>query len=219
MSSILSAIKFNFLYTMNRKKKNTEGMKKEDPESLVKDQLRTETGDDQCVEDPQPEGNTENGEKREELTPEQLLEAQIKKTEELNDRFLRLYAEFDNYRKRTIKERVELIQSASSDVISALLPVLDDFDRAIKAFEQSSEIDALKEGIMLVNSKFRTMLSQKGLEEMKSTGETFNTDLHEAVANIAAPTEEQKGKIIDEVEKGYYLNGKVLRYAKVVVGN
>jgi molecular chaperone GrpE len=202
---------------MNRKKKNTEEMKKEEQEGQVKDQVKT--GDDQSFENPQPEANIESGEKKEELTPEQLLEVQIRKTEELNDRFLRLYAEFDNYRKRTIKERVELIQSASSEVISSLLPVLDDFDRAIKAFEQSSGVDALKEGVVLVHSKFRNILEQKGLEEMKSIGEIFNTDLHEAIANIAAPTEEQKGKIMDEVQKGYYLSGKVLRYAKVVVGN
>jgi molecular chaperone GrpE len=204
---------------MNRKKKNTEGMKKEEKESQVKDHVKTEAGNEQTTENPQTEVSTENDEKPEELTLDQLLEAQIKKTEELNDRFLRLYAEFDNYRKRTIRERVELIQSASSDIISALLPVLDDFDRAIKAFEQSNGTEALKEGVVLVNSKLKSILVQKGLEEMKSIGEMFNTDLHEAVANVEVPAEEQKGKVIEEVAKGYYLNGKVLRYARVVVGN
>jgi molecular chaperone GrpE len=158
-------------------------------------------------------------EKQKELTPEQLIEELKKKTDELNDKYLRLYAEFDNYRRRTIKERVELITTSSSEIILSLLPVLDDFERAINAMEQSSDIDALKEGMILVNSKFRNILTQKGLVEMKSIGEAFSSDLHDAIANTPAPSEKMKGKIIDEVEKGYYLNGKILRYAKVVVGN
>lgn len=150
---------------------------------------------------------------------DQLIEKQQQQIAELNDKFLRTLAEFDNYRKRTMKERVELIQTASSEMILALLPVLDDFDRAVKAFEGSTDLNALQEGIVLVQQKFRTLLNQKGLEEMKSVGEVFDTDLHEAVANVPAAEEGQKNQVVDEVQKGYLLNGKVLRFAKVVVAN
>ncbi|MCK9203240.1 MAG: nucleotide exchange factor GrpE [Bacteroidales bacterium] len=139
---------------------------------------------------------------------------------ELNDKYLRLYSEFDNYRKRTIKEKVELSKYAASEIIEKLLPVLDDFDRALKAFDSTTEAEkALKEGIVLIFNKFISILNQQGLEQMRTIGESFDTDFHEAVSNIPAPSPEQKGKIIDEVEKGYMLHGKVIRYAKVVVGN
>ena len=143
------------------------------------------------------------------------LEAEIT---QLNDKYLRLYSEFDNYRKRTIKEKIELSKTASTDVILSILPVLDDFERAIKAFEISAEsTDALKHGIILIFGKFINILSQQGLQQMKTIGEEFNTDFHEAVANVDAE-EEMKGKVIDEAEKGYLLCGKVIRFAKVVVG-
>jgi len=139
---------------------------------------------------------------------------------ELNDRFLRLYSEFDNYRKRTLKEKLELSKTASADVISKLLPVLDDFERAIKAFESNAEVStALKEGIVLIFNKFFTILNQQGLEQMKTIGEVFNTDFHEAITNIPVTNPEQKNTVIDEIEKGYLLNDKVIRFAKVVVGN
>jgi molecular chaperone GrpE len=145
------------------------------------------------------------------------LEAEII---QLNDKYLRLYSEFDNYRKRTIKEKVELSKTASTDIILAILPVLDDFERAINAFEISAEsTDAVKHGIILIFGKFITVLSQQGLQQMKTIGEDFNTDFHEAITNIPASDPEQKGKVVDEVEKGYILNGKVIRYAKVVVAN
>jgi len=138
----------------------------------------------------------------------------------LNDKYLRLYSEFDNYRKRTLKEKIELTKTASSEVMLLILPVLDDFERAIKAFEISADsTDALKHGIILIFNKFMNILIQQGLEQIKTVGEDFNTDFHEAITNIPAPTPEQKGKVIDEVEKGYLLNGKVIRYAKVVVGS
>lgn len=138
---------------------------------------------------------------------------------EINDKYLRLYAEFDNYRKRTLKERIDLTKTASADMISDLLTVMDDFDRANKSFENTSDVDALKEGVQLIYNKFKNILTQKGLEEMKSTGEIFDTEYHEAIANVPAETDDMKDKIIDEVQKGYILNGKVLRYAKVVVAN
>jgi molecular chaperone GrpE len=139
---------------------------------------------------------------------------------ELNDKYLRLYSEFDNYRKRTLKEKIELNKYASADIMTKLLPVLDDFERAIKAFDETSEAGrSLKDGVVLIFNKFLTILNQQGLEQMRTAGESFDTDFHEAITNIPAATPGQKGKIVDEIEKGYMLNGKVIRYAKVVVGS
>ena len=142
------------------------------------------------------------------------------KIAELNDRFLRLYSEFDNYRKRTLKEKIDLSKTASAGVVTDLLPVLDDFERAIKAFsDDGSANSSLKDGVILIFNKFLNVLTQKGLEPMKTIGEPFDTDFHEAITNIPAPSPDLKGKVVDEVEKGYLLNGKVIRYAKVVVGS
>jgi molecular chaperone GrpE len=137
---------------------------------------------------------------------------------EANERYLRLYAEFDNFKRRTAKERVDLLQTAGKDVLVSLLPVLDDFERAQKAMETASDIEPVKEGVILVSNKLKGILQQKGLKEMISVGEVFNSDIHEAITNIPAPSDELKGKVIDEVERGYYLNDKVIRFAKVVVG-
>lgn len=139
---------------------------------------------------------------------------------ELNDKYLRLYSDFDNFRKRTLKEKVELSKYASADIIVKLLPVLDDFERALKAMNADSDaVLAIKDGMTLIFNKFLSILNQQGLEQMRTAGESFDTDFHEAITNIPAPVPEQKGKILDEVEKGYLLNGKVIRYAKVVVGS
>ncbi|WP_240755198.1 nucleotide exchange factor GrpE [Pedobacter sp. SYP-B3415] len=164
----------------------------------------------------------EVAEAQEEQAPvaeEQSAEEKLKlENTALNDKYLRLYAEFDNYKRRTQKERVELLQTAGKDVIVSLLTVLDDFDRALKATENSEDIKALRDGIVLVHQKFKTALSQKGLKEMESINKDFDTDFHEAITNIPAPSPELKGKVIDEVEKGYTLNDNVIRFAKVVVG-
>jgi molecular chaperone GrpE len=141
------------------------------------------------------------------------------KMAELNDKYLRLYSDFDNFRKRTAKEKIELIQSGGEDVFKSMLPVLDDFERAIKSNADITDVEAIKEGFNLIFNKFKNILTQKGLAEMKSAGEPFNTDLHEAITNIPAPSEDLKGKVVDELEKGYTLNGKVIRFAKVVIGN
>lgn len=138
----------------------------------------------------------------------------------LNDKYLRLYSEFDNYRKRTLRERIELSKTASSDVIITLLPVIDDMERAIKAHtEADGTVAALTDGVTLIYNKLMNILGQQGLEAMKAMGEEFDTDFHEAVTNIPAPEAEQKGKVVDEIQKGYILNGKVIRFAKVVVGS
>jgi len=138
---------------------------------------------------------------------------------ELNDRYLRLYSEFDNFRKRSARERIEFSKTASADIVSVLLPVLDDFDRAARAVESATEISVVKEGMELVHHKLKNLLATKGLEEMKVIGEPFDAELHEAITSIPAPEESLKGKVVDEAEKGYSLNGKVIRFAKVVVGS
>ncbi|HET6990773.1 MAG TPA: nucleotide exchange factor GrpE [Bacteroidia bacterium] len=137
----------------------------------------------------------------------------------LNDKHLRLYSEFDNFRKRTSKERVEILNMAGAEIIKSLLPVVDDLDRAIKNNEQSKDVAAINEGVNLIAQKFRSILAQKGLEVVSSVGQPFDVDLHEAITNVPAPSEDMKGKVVDEIEKGYMLNGKVIRFAKVVVGN
>ncbi len=138
---------------------------------------------------------------------------------EMNDRYLRLYSEFDNYRKRSARERVEFSKTAASDTFTAILPVLDDFDRAAKAMENADDIAVVKEGMQLIYHKFRNILISKGLEEMSAQGETFDADFHEAITSIPSPDDTMKGKVLDELEKGYSLNGKVIRFAKVVVGS
>jgi molecular chaperone GrpE len=150
-----------------------------------------------------------------ETSPEELLKQELALA---NDRYLRLYAEFDNFRRRTAKEREEARKTEGKDVIVALLPVLDDFDRAIRSMENSTDINAVKEGVVLIQNKLKNVLSQKGLSEMQSIGAEFDPEIHEAITNIPAPSDDLKGKVVDEMEKGYYLNDKVARFAKVIVG-
>ncbi|MCQ2250202.1 MAG: nucleotide exchange factor GrpE [Bacteroidales bacterium] len=140
------------------------------------------------------------------------------KYNELNDRYLRLMAEFDNYRKRTLKEKMDLTKYAEEDVLKGILQVVDNMERAIKSMESASDMDAVKEGISLIYKKFQSFLESRGLKEVEAMGQELNTDLHEAVTKFAAPSEELKGKIMDVIEKGYYLHDKVIRYAKVVIG-
>ncbi len=137
---------------------------------------------------------------------------------ELKDKYLRLLAEFDNYRKRVSREKIEMINTAAQDTLSALLPVLDDFDRAKRIAEQEGSTEPFSEGMQLLYHKLYSVLRQKGLEPMESNGIAFNAEQHEAITEIPAPTEELKGKIVDTIEKGYSLHGKIIRYAKVVVG-
>ena len=142
------------------------------------------------------------------------LAAELK---EQKDKYLRLSAEFDNYKRRTAKEKMELIQTSGKEVISSLLEVLDDSERAEKQLQQSDDIKLIKEGNILVFNKFKNILQQKGLKPMKSIGEDFDAEKHEAITEIDA-TDKMKGKVVDEVEKGYYLHDKIIRFAKVVVG-
>jgi molecular chaperone GrpE len=141
-----------------------------------------------------------------------------KKLAEMTDKYLRLSAEFDNYRKRTLREKMELIRTANESVMRNILPVIDDFERAMKSIEMGLDFEATKEGILLIYNKFNDFIKQNGIKEIDALGNAFNTDLHEAITKVPAPSEDLKGKIIDVIQKGYLLNDKVIRFAKVVVG-
>jgi molecular chaperone GrpE len=154
--------------------------------------------------------NTDNTPSAEEKFKEELSQA--------NDKYLRLYAEFDNFRRRTIKEREDARKTEGKDVIVALLPVLDDFERALRSMDTVTDVIPVKEGVALIQHKLKNILAQKGLKEMQSIGTPFDADLHEAITSIPAPTDDMKGKVVDEMEKGYELNDKVVRFAKVIVG-
>lgn len=147
----------------------------------------------------------------------QELEAAKATIEEQKDKYLRLSAEFDNYRKRTLKEKAELIKNGGEKAISAILPILDDLERALQNMQKADDVKAMYEGIDLIYQKFMKGLSQEGLQKMEPVGEVFDTDYHEAVALVPAPSEDQKGKVLDCVQTGYKLNDKVIRHAKVVV--
>jgi molecular chaperone GrpE len=142
----------------------------------------------------------------------------IKELEEQKDKYIRLLAEFENFKRRTSKERIELFKTAGLEVIKDLLPSLDDVDRAEQVVANAKDLEAVKEGIKLISEKLKNTLSQKGLKEIECKGLEFNTDLMEAITEIPAPTEELKGKVVDVLEKGYTLNEKIIRYAKVVIG-
>lgn len=160
-------------------------------------------------------GNEDANQGNEESNQLQKLQSEV---EELKDKYLRQAAEFDNFRRRTAKEKVELISTAGKDVIGSLLEVLDDSERAEKQLKNAQDLEALKEGFRLVFTKLRTTLQARGLKAMESIGTEFNPDIHEAITEIPSPSPEMAGKVIDEVEKGYYLNDKIIRFAKVVVG-
>ena len=141
------------------------------------------------------------------------------KVNELNDKFLRLYSEFDNFRKRSLKEKIDMSRTASEEVIKDLLPVLDDFDRAIASMKDTDKVEAVKEGVELIHAKMKSIFTAKGIKEIKSVGENFDTDFHEAITSIPASTEDMKNKVVDEIQKGYLLHDKVIRFSKVITGS
>ena len=149
---------------------------------------------------------------------EKALEEEKAKYAELNDKYLRLFSEFDNHRKRTAKEKLDLTATASENVIKDILPVLDDFERALQNMEKNGNEDDMQ-GVTLIFNKLKDTLKKKGLEEIEAMNAEFNTDEHEALTMIPAPEEDKKGKVLDVIQKGYKLNGKVIRFARVVVGN
>jgi len=193
-----------------------ENNKKEGEEEEV---ITTEETVDETIENTQNEAASE----MEEEAPapkkeEKSIESLEQELGEMKDKYLRIFAEFDNYRKRTNKERVSLIKLASKDAINALLPAVDDFSRAIKVGEENEKEQSIPEGIIYVYKKLMKGLEQQGVRVMESTGTDFDPELHEALTKIPAPTDDLKGKVIDTIEQGYYLNDKIIRYAKVVVG-
>lgn len=135
-----------------------------------------------------------------------------------NDKYIRLYSDFDNYRRRTAKEKLELMGNAGADFFKLILPVMDDFERALKSINEASDVEALKQGVDIIYNKLKSTVTAKGLKPMESIGTVFDADIHEAITQIPAPSDDLKGKVVDEVEKGYYLNDKVIRFAKVIVG-
>jgi molecular chaperone GrpE len=142
-----------------------------------------------------------------------------KELAEQKDKYLRLYSEFENFRRRTAKEKMDLLKTANEDALVSLLPILDDFERAMKSIQETKDIDAVKEGINLIYTKLLKTLESKGLKSMETKGKDFNPDLHEAITQVPAASEKLKGKVVDELEKGYYLNDKVIRFAKVIIGS
>ena len=182
------------------------------------EQLNVEETQNTAEEQPQ----NDQAEEAAPLTHEEQLEKELEEAqtaiEEQKDKYLRLSAEFDNYRKRTIKEKAELILNGGEKSISSILPVIDDFERAIKTMETAKDVSAVKEGVELIYNKFMAVLAQNGVKVIETKDQPLDTDYHEAIAVIPAPSEEQKGKILDCVQTGYTLNDKVIRHAKVVVG-
>ena len=196
-------------------------MSTQEEKKMTDEELNTATEETATPENNDSVDNTEQ-QPEEPLTEEEQLKLQLAEAEakiaELQDRYLRQAAEFDNYRKRTMKEKAELIKSAAEKLMVAELPVVDDMDRALENMEKGMDADACIEGFKLIAQKFKNTLAQQGLEKIETDGQDFDTDFHEAIALIPAPSEELKGKILDCVQAGYKLGDKVIRHAKVAVG-
>ena len=188
-------------------------------EEELKDENETATAEQPSAEEgAEEEVKNEEAEEspKEPTVEEQLEEAQLK-IAELNDKYLRLMAEFDNYRKRVMKEKAELIKTAGTKVITTILPVLDDMERAEQNIAKMEDVEALKEGVQLIFDKFMKLLATEGLKKIDTTAKVFDTDFHEAVAMVPGQPDELKGKVIDCIQTGYMLNDKVIRHAKVAV--
>jgi len=176
----------------------------------------------ETTEDVKPIINDDDMKKQPKKGSKAALEMEIEELQqevgELKDKYIRHVAEFDNYKKRNARERIDLLQNAAKDTISSLIPVLDDFDRAIKAGDADDNIEPVSEGVKLIYNRLKNTLVQQGLREMETHEQVFDAELHEALTEIPAPNDDMKGKIMDTIEKGYYLNDKIIRHARVVVG-
>lgn len=193
-----------------------EILKNEEAENQQQE-AETQTEETNSAENTGEEKETEISEEEEEEKIAKELEETKQALEDYKDKYLRLSAEFDNYRKRTMKEKAELIKNGGEKAISAILPILDDLERALQNMQKADDVKAMYEGIGLIHQKFLKNLGHEGLEKMNPVGEAFDTDFHEAIALVPAPEEAQKGKVLDCVQTGYKLNDKVIRHAKVVV--
>ena len=197
-------------YKRNKSKKEQEQVKEEE---LQQEETQTEAQNAEVESQ-----NAEEEQPAKEETPEDKIAALQAELEKSQKEYLFLMAEFDNYRKRTVKEKAELIKKGGEKAMLGLLPVIDDFERAIDAIDKSSDVEGLKEGVDLIYNKFMKYLESQQVKPMESTGTDFDADIYEAVTTFPAPDESMKGKVIDTVQKGYTINEKVLRHAKVVVG-
>ena len=177
-----------------------ETLKQEEKQEELENQDKEEDGEEEVEEEPKKEPSTEE------------------KLAELQDRYLRLSAEYDNFRKRTLKEKIDLQKSANAQLLEAILPVADDFDRAMQSVDEAKDVEAVKEGMKLIVEKFSSFLKQQGVKEIEAVNKEFDTDLHEAITKIPATSKKQKGKVVDVIQKGYFLNDRVLRFSKVVIG-
>lgn len=192
-------------------------MKQKKTTEKAENKIATEPATDNIAE-PSTQPATEQDQTT--ATPKVYSEEEYQlKVNELNDKYLRLYSEFDNFRKRTFKEKVDLSKTATEELIKDLLPVLDDFDRAIASTSSTDNVEAIKEGEQLIHAKMKAIFATRGLQEIKSIGEDFNTDFHEAVTSIPAPSDDLKNKVVDEIQKGYTLHDKVIRFSKVITGS
>ncbi len=200
--------------SMSKKGTHTEEDVKQNEEQAVQDEQTQNTAE--SAENATPENEEEQSIEEQQEDEITLLKKQL---QEANDKYLRLYSDFENFRRRNSKEKLDLMQNAGSELVKELLPVVDDFERANASNLEAKEIDAIKEGFELIYNKLSNTLKNKGLKPMATeAGDDFDTDKHEAITNIPAPKPELKGKVVDIIEKGYLFNDKVLRYAKVVVG-
>lgn len=193
-------------------------MAKEKKLKEEKDNLSTEETVDQETVEQNEEDTSKKEDQQEEKGEVSELDTLKEELASMKDKHVRLQAEFDNYRKRTLKEKMELTKSAGASILVNVLPLMDDFERAMQHIGESNDNDALKEGIELIYGKFCDFLKQNGVSEIETFEKDFDTDIHEAVTKIPAPTEELKGKVVDCIQKGYLLNEKVIRFAKVVIG-
>lgn len=204
------------------KKKKDEALEKEakaDKSKIKKEEAGNKSGAKKekktSSRKPKAKRATKKSDSKEKKLKKEIEELK-EKNSELNNKFIRLYSEFDNFRKRSYKEKDDLRKTASKDVILSLLPVLDDFERAVKSIKEEDK--DTKDGITLIYNKLMTALKNRGMEQIKAIGNEFDTDFHEAITQIPAPKKSMKGKVIDEIEKGYLLEGKVIRFSKVVIG-
>ena len=195
-------------------------MNPKEKENNQEEELKTQATPNEC--DEETVGQETSQENEAPLTEEEKLAQELEKAneqiEEQKDKYLRLSAEFDNYRKRTMKEKAELILNGGEKSISSILPIVDDFERALKNMDTATDVTAVKEGVELIYNKFMSVLGQNGVKVIETKEQPLDTDYHEAIAVIPAPNEALKGKILDCVQTGYILNDKVIRHAKVVVG-
>ena len=199
---------------MENKEQNTEQVENE----VKVDVEQTQPTENEEVESDGKKSRKNRKQRKEDEAREKEIEELKAQLEEQKDRYLRLSAEFDNYRKRTLKERSDMLKTVNGDTLSGMLPVLDDLERAMQSMQKATDVDAVREGVVLIYNKIQEFLKNKGIVEIDAMNQVFDTDLHEAITKIPAPTEDLKGKVVDVIQKGYKIDTKVIRYAKVVVG-